>query len=165
MEKDETTPDELLGSFKGRSLKSIIVFTVAVHAVILIGTSIPSLLGGMVKEDLSDMTEDERISAAVGKAKDALKVIDEERDRKANATLAEIAENYGLEPQALGDQLEAPQVKETATPEPEPEASDPVDSETPGDTEPKSAIEQEIEKVEKGPAVPPVEEEEEDLFK
>ena len=39
----ETTPDELLDTFRGRSLKSIVLFTLAVHAVILLGTGMPTL--------------------------------------------------------------------------------------------------------------------------
>ena len=41
---DETTPDELMEDFRGRSLKTIIVFTIAIHAVVLLGTSVPFLV-------------------------------------------------------------------------------------------------------------------------
>ena len=99
MDKNETTPDELLGSFKGRSLKSIIVFTVVVHAVVLVGSSIPALLGGMAKEDISDMSEEERVAAAVKKANAALEVIDDERDRRNFTQIVEIANRPGEVPQ------------------------------------------------------------------
>ncbi|MGB1129883.1 MAG: hypothetical protein ACPG4K_07525 [Haloferula sp.] len=165
MDKNETTPDELLGSFKGRSLKSIIVFTVVVHAVVLVGSSIPALLGGMAKEDISDMSEEERVAAAVKKANAALEVIDDERDRQANAALAEIAEAYAMEPKALGDELKKPAAKPAATPAPADEAPEEAPAPVEEDDEPKSEIEKEIEKVEEGPAVPSIDEEEEDLFK
>ena len=42
-QREEITPDQLMEPFQSRGLKSIIVFTVAVHAVVLIGTSIPFL--------------------------------------------------------------------------------------------------------------------------
>jgi hypothetical protein len=168
MEKHETTPDELLGSFKGRSLKSIIVFTVVVHAVILVGSSIPSLVGGFVGEDTSAMDEDARLAAATEKAKAALENINGERDREANAALAKIAESYGLKPQDLGERVESkasgPSVTSKETePSTPPAPAGAAGPEEPG--EPKSAIEEEIEKVEPGPEVPPIGDEEEDLFK
>jgi hypothetical protein len=165
METNETTPDQLLRSFEGRSLKSIIVFTIVVHAVILIGTSIPSLVGSMMGEDISDLSPEERLEAAAEKAKEALAVIDEERDRDANAATAKIAEMFDVKPQDLGDRLQAGAPK--AAPDPvtpsTPEEAPATDGGEP--EKPKSEIEKEIEKVAPGPEMPPVEDEEEDLFK
>ena len=144
--KNETTPDELMESFKGRSLKSIVVFTVVVHAILLVGTSIPFLIKAVAGEDTSAMSEEERIEAAV---------------REATASLREIAEDHGLKPQDLSSQFAGgPRAPKPTTP----------DSTTPGDAtpepkEPDNPIEKEINKVETGPSVPPIEDEEEDLFK
>jgi hypothetical protein len=165
MEKNETTPDELLDSFKGRSLKSIIVFTVVVHAVILVGTSLPSLLAGVIAEDTSGLTEGERLAAATEKAKAVLEGLDEERNREANAALVEIAETYGLKAQDLGDRVQSKTPDESKMIQ-SPESTSSTGTTIPEDgSGPRSAIEEEIEKVEAGPDVPPVEDEEEDLFK
>jgi NhaP-type Na+/H+ or K+/H+ antiporter len=47
---DDTTPDELMEHFQGRSLKSIILFTVVVHAIVLLGTSVPWLWRDLVRQ-------------------------------------------------------------------------------------------------------------------
>ncbi len=78
MKANEITPGELLDSFKGRTLKSIIVFTIVVHALILIGTSIPAIVGHFTSEDLSGMDEGERLAAATAKAKVALESINDD---------------------------------------------------------------------------------------
>ncbi|QTN33092.1 hypothetical protein HZ994_12460 [Akkermansiaceae bacterium] len=141
---EQTTPAELLETFKGRSLKSIVIFTVAVHLVVLVATSASYFFksGG---EDTSKLGESERMDIAV---------------REATASLREIAEKHGVKAQDLGSRF--------ADGKPKPAAS-PAPVEAPADTEPaapepeKSAIEKDIEKVEPGPALPSVEDE--DLFK
>ena len=158
--KDETTPDELMEHFHGSSLKAIILFTVVVHAVLLVGTSLPSILKSVTGGDTSEMSEDERIELAM---------------REANASLREIAEDHGLKPQDLSSQLgtgkkRAPRTPRTSPAEPastEPGAPTPPDS-PPATTDPdaeKSSIEKELEKKADGPEVPEIEDEEEDLFK
>ncbi|NNC86976.1 MAG: hypothetical protein HKN82_00790 [Akkermansiaceae bacterium] len=148
----ETTPDELLDTFRGRGLKSIIVFTVVVHAVVLVGTSAPFLLRNVLGEDRGELSEDERVQLAV---------------KEATSSLRKIAEEHGLKPQDLSSQVAGGAPRKPA-PAAEPPSGGPgaAPEETPGEpAEPKSAIEQEIEKVKEGPTVPPIEEEEEDLFK
>lgn len=147
----ETNPDELLDTFEGRGLKPIILFTVAVHAVVLLGTSAPFLLEKITGGNTSEASEEERVQAAV---------------KDATASLRKIADEHGIKPQDLGSQL-AGGVPTAPTSEPEetPDATVPSDS-TEQPEEPKSAIEEELEKVEEGPEVPPIPEDEEvDLFR
>lgn len=153
----ETTPDELLDTFRGRSLKSIILFTLAVHAVVLLGTSVPFLWKTFAGPS-GGLTEEQRVQAAV---------------KEATASLRKIAERHGIPPQELGSQFagggRAPAATPTS-PETAPETTTPDETATPGETatpvdEPKSAIEQEIEQVAPGPEVPPIQDEEVDLFK
>lgn len=144
--KNETTPDELMESFKGRSLKSNVVFSVVVHAILLVGTSLPFLWKTVAGEDTSKMSEEERIKAAV---------------REATASLRKIAEEHRVKPQDLSSQFAG---GPRAPKPPAPGAAPPTGA-TPEPKEPENAIEGEINKVEVGPTVPPVEDEEEDLFK
>ncbi|MFZ9935502.1 MAG: hypothetical protein ACO3JG_00430 [Luteolibacter sp.] len=148
----ETTPDELLDTFRGRSLKSIILFTLAVHAVVLLGTSVP-FLWKTIAGPSAELTEEQRVQAAV---------------KEATASLRKIAERHGIPPQDLGSQFAAGSPAApapAATPETtSPETATPDENAASGD-EPKSAIEEEIEKAAPGPEVPPIPEEEVDLFK
>ncbi len=147
----ETTPDELLDTFRGRSLKSIILFTLAIHAVVLLGTSVPFLWKTLAGPS-AELTEDQRVKAAVKEATDSLR---------------KIAERHGIQPQELGSQFAGGSrspAAAPASPAATPETTNPDENDTPGD-EPKSAIEEEIEKVAPGPEVPPIPDEEVDLFK
>ena len=148
--KKETSPDELLDTFKGSSLKMIIIVTVIVHVVLLFGTSLPSLLMGKSGGNVEDMSESERMEKAV---------------EEANKSIKELAEEWQVKPQDLSAELGIGAPRPTspkAAPAPSPVAGGP--SENPEES--KSSIEKEMEKVEKGPAVPAVpEDDEEDLFK
>lgn len=146
----ETTPDELLDTFRGRSLKSIILFTLAVHTVVVLGTSVPFLWKTLAGPS-TKLTEEQRVQAAV---------------KEATASLRKIAERHGIPPQDLGSQFAAgsPAAPAPASPAATPETVTPAENAESGD-EPKSAIEEEIEKVAPGPEVPPIPEEEVDLFK
>ncbi len=158
--KEETTPDELMEHFHGSSLKTIVLFTVVVHAVLLVGTSIPAILKAVKGSDTSEMSEDERIELAMS---------------EANASLRKIAEDHGLKPQDLSSQFgtgrrRAPKAPRTTPADPgsaEPDASTTPggDPDTTGTGSPKSSIEKELDKKADGPAVPKIEDEEEDLFK
>ena len=151
---NETTPDELMDSFRGRSLKSMILFTVVAHAVLLSGASLPALWTRLSGSDTSGMSEDERVEVAV---------------REANRSLREIAERHGIKPQDLGNRFAggAP-----STPPPPGRPAPVSDTPPPGGSapasstpEPKSAIEKEIDKVEPGPTEPPIPQDDtEDLF-
>ena len=147
----ESTPDQLLDTFRGRGLKTIILFTIAVHVVILLLTSVPYFMRTMAGKDTAKLSEEERVKLAM---------------KEATSSLRKIAEAHGLRPQDLSNRLDgaAPRApREDAAPEMTP--ATPTDAATPAEAEkPKSEIEKEIEQVKEGPTAPPVEEEV-DLFK
>ena len=145
---NQTTPDQLMKTFEGRSLKSIVLFTVVVHAVLLIATSVPFLVGSVFgRTEAKEESEEVRLTGAV---------------KETQAAIREIADKYGLKPQDLSSQFAGDSPKNPeVTPKEDPIASE--DPATEGDEGPKSEIEKEIEKVEEGPELPPVEDE--DLFK
>lgn len=148
--QEETTPDQLLESFRGSNLKTIIVFTLIVHAIVLLGTSVPYLWKSVAGGDSSKLGEKERMELAA---------------REATSSLREIASKHGVRPEDLSSRFagSAPaaakvDAKETAAPDP--------GIETPAaPEEPKSAIEKELNTREAGPELPPIEDEKEDLFK
>ena len=154
----EITPDQLLESFRGRSLKSVILFTVIIHVVIVGGTSIPYLMKSIAGKSSSKLNETDRTELAA---------------REATAALRDIATKHGIKPQDLSSRIadgaapkakvekeeEAPATKEEPV---TPEAQPTVEPE-----KPKSAIEKELEVKEEGPKVPDIKVEEaseEDLF-
>ncbi len=140
---EETTPDQLMESFQGSSLKSIILFTVMVHVVVLTGASVPYLWKSIAGGDSSKLSEQERVKIAVG---------------EATASLREIAEKHGLKPQDLGEEFAK------GAPKAEP-VKEPAKVEVAEPEEPKSTIEKEIKVKEAGPEVPSFDNEKEDLFK
>ena len=149
-QKEEVTPDQLMKHFQGSSLKSIIIFTLIIHAVLIAGTSYHYLYKKVVGEDTSEVSEKERTEAAM---------------REATVALRKIAEVHGLNPQDLSSQLAGGARKSPKAPNKE---SDPKGSQDNPPTEsekPKSAIEEEISTKATGPTVPNPEEDEEDLFK
>jgi len=154
----EITPDQLLQSFRGRSFKSVIIFTVVVHAVVICGTSIPYLMKALTGESSSKLGENERTEIAA---------------REATEALRDIATKHGIKPQDLSTRIAggaAPAApKEDAPPAAkDPAASDVKQPEEAGEPgKPKAAIEKEIEVKAEGPVVPPIPVEEasdEDLF-
>jgi hypothetical protein len=147
--KEETTPDQLMKHFQGSSLKSIIIFTLIIHAVLLGGSSFPYLYRTIVGEDTSELSEKDRKDAAM---------------REATAALREIAEQHGLKPQDLSNQLagnapKAPKAPKIETAKKTPESTPSAEPE-----KPQSAIEKEINKKASGPTVPSPVEDEDDLF-
>jgi transposase-like protein len=153
--KNDVTPDDLMSDFRGKGIAPILIFTVFIHAVLLLGTSVPWLMetftGGVDK----NVAEEERMKDAV---------------REATGSLRDIAEKYGIHPEELSSQFTkgakpAPAVSKAETPaEPPADAVEP--SATPPAIEPQSAIEKELNIEAKGPAVPAIPEpKEEDLFK
>ena len=164
---NEPSPADLLSSFNGRSLKSIIVFTLVVHAALLLGTGGPYLWRSLFGADTSKLSESARVDLAF---------------KEATVAMRRIAEEHGIKPQDLGSRFSnpasAPAPALAATPAATPGAAAPAETkvdtapapaaETPkaAPTEPeapKSAIEQELKKAVPGPAVPAIEDE--DLFK
>jgi hypothetical protein len=152
---NDVTPDDLMSDFRGKGIVPILIFTVFVHGVLLLGSSVPWLLetiGGGVDKDVA---EEERMKDAV---------------REATGSLREIAEKYGIHPEELSSQFSkggkpAPAVVKEPSPT-EPPANTVTPPTTPPSNEPQSAIEKELNVEAKGPAVPAIpEEKEEDLFK
>lgn len=142
---EETTPADLMEPFKGRSLKSIVIFTVAVHAVVLLATS-GSYFFKSGAGDNSKLSEEERMKQAVGEATSSLRAIAEKHGLKAQDLSSRFSDGKPAAPAAEEKPAEKPADPVPAEPEKE-----------------KSAIEKEIEKAAPGPAVPSVEDE--DLFK
>ena len=158
----ETTPDQLLESFRGRSFKSIILFTLIAHLVVIGGSSIPYFVKSVTGKTDTTLPEQERLDLAT---------------REATSTLRDIAAKHGLKPQDLSARLtgDAPAAtKEPAatppaatTDKPATPSSEPANPPTEAEP-PKTAIEKEMEVKKEGPTVPPVPSEEaddEDLFR
>lgn len=154
-QNQETTPDQLMESFQGRSFKSVILFTLIVHAVVLGGTSVPYLMRSVSGKSDSKLTEAERTEIAA---------------REATSALRDIAEKHGLKPQDLstriaGGAAPAAPRKEEPAPAEEPAAPAPDAAEA---EKPKAAIEEQLDVKAEGPTVPPIPAEEatdDDLFK
>lgn len=148
---NETTPGELLASFQGRSLKSMILFTLVVHAALLLATSGPYIWNAVAGPDTSKLSESERIDLAI---------------KDTQAAMRRIAEEHGLKPQDLGSRFAAPaaapKAERKTEPKTETQPAPGADPKTPPPTpgnepeKPKSAIEKEIQKTAPGPAVPDV---------
>lgn len=149
-QKEEVTPDQLMKHFQGSSLKSIIIFTVIIHVVLLAGSSFPYLYKAVVGEDASELSEKDRIDAAM---------------RDATVALRDISEEYGLKPQDLSDQLAGGAHKAPKAPNKESDTEGAEEDPASGIEKPMSAIEEEISKKATGPTIPKPVEDEEDLFK
>jgi hypothetical protein len=157
-QNQEISPDQLLQSFRGRSFKSVILFTVIVHVVVIGATSVPYLMKSITGKSDSKLSEADRTEVAAREATDALR---------------EIATKHGIKPQDLSTRIAggaAPAAPKEETPAPAVESTTPeaTQPEATGETEkPKSAIEKELEVKEEGPKVPAISVEEasdEDLF-
>lgn len=154
---EKASPDELLESFKGHSIKKIVVFTVIVHAVLILGTSASYFYERLVGADSEGMSEEQRMEEAV---------------REATASIRAIAEKYEVKPQELSNAFtdkkpKAPVEESDETPEADvpptpPEGGTDTSTGTEDPDKPLSTIEKELQKKEEGPVVPL---EEVDLFK
>ncbi len=157
-QKQEITPDQLLESFRGRSFKSVITFTIIVHVVFIGATSVPYLMKLFKGNSASELSEYERTEIAAREATDALH---------------DIATKHGIKPQDLSSRISngnSPASPKKAAPvatvEPAAKESTPTEAVVEPDV-PKSAVEKQLEAKEAGPKVPtiPVEETtDEDLF-
>jgi len=152
----EVDPDSLMAHFRGRSLKGIVAFTVVVHAVVLIGSSIPFLWSSVSRGDVSKLGKDERMEKAVA---------------DATASLRKIAADNGLDPQEITRRFAtgrpaAPRAPAPATAEQPASVTPPVEAKTPPDDpeKPKSAIEKELDVKTPGPDLPSVGDGKDDIF-
>lgn len=158
------TPDQLLQSFRGRSFKSIILFTVIAHIVIIGGTSVPYFLKTFADKSSQKLTEEQRTEIAAREATEALRAIAEKNGIKPQDLSARIAGGAGPKA-APAEETEKPEaVSET----PASETTDPATTpETAEPEKPKSEIEKELDVKQEGPTVPDIKVEEatdEDLF-
>ncbi len=142
----DVTPDSLMAHFKGKGIASIVAFTVVVHTVALVGSSVPFLVGKVLGADSSKLSEEERVKNAV---------------QDATAALRDIAEKHGLNPQDISSQFAgggSRTAKAAAEPEPGSDIAEPV-------KEPereKSDYEKTLEVKTNGPAMPVFEDD--DIF-
>jgi hypothetical protein len=172
---NDVTPDTLMQRFKGQGLKSIIVFTLVVHAVVLIASSVPYLVTKFFGADTGNMTREEKVKSAV---------------QEASESIRKIAAGYGLNPQDISDQFagggsraaaaaagteaETPEAETPGTETPAagapksvapaagaPKTVTPVAGTPAAPARPKSAIEKELDVKAEGPAVPKVDD---DIF-
>lgn len=152
-QKQETTPDQLMEAFHGRSFKSIILFTLIVHVVVLGGTSVPYFMKSIAGKSDSKLSEQERTDLAA---------------REATSALRDIATKHNLKPQDLSNRIAggaAPATPKEEPPAPTAEPATPAPKEA---EKPKTAIEQQLDVKEDGPTVPPVPADnasDDDLFK
>lgn len=148
---NEVTPDSLMGQFKGKGLKPIVMFTLVVHVVLILGSSIPFFVRKAMSADNSKRSEAERIESAV---------------EDATAALRKIAKKHGLNPQDISSQFSGgarsgkPAGGAAATPDAMPKAADAPDATPERD---KSAYETNLESKAEGPSVPSLDDEE-DIF-
>jgi len=155
------SPGELLANFNGKSLKSMVIFTIVVHVALLLATSGPYIWRTVAGADKSKLSETERMELAV---------------KETQSAMRRIAEENGIKPQDLGSHFSsptgAPKGTPAATPNAETKPAKPeteiktgsdVSSETsPSAPEkPESTIEKELKEAKPGPAMPT----DEDLFK
>jgi hypothetical protein len=152
-QNQETTPDQLLESFRGRSFKSIILFTLIVHVVVIGGTSVPYFIKSASGKSDSKLTEKERTEIAA---------------REATTALRDIATKHGLKPQDLSSRIAGGAAPAAAPKEEAPAPKEDPTTTPPEETEkPKTAIEEELDVKADGPKVPPIPTEEatdDDLF-
>lgn len=155
--KQDVTPDELLSDFRGKGLFPILIFTVLVHAVVVLGSSVPWMMDTLFSSVDEDASEEDRMKEAV---------------REATGSLRDIADKYRLHPEELSSQFTKKGKSNPASTQTQDEGKAPTAGTTETPTtptepeEPKSAIQKELEVKATGPALPSIPQEtEEDLFK
>lgn len=151
-------PDDLMNHFQGQGLRKIVIFTIVVHLVVILVTSIPFLLGKF-KDPNDGLSEEQRTQNAI---------------KQANETLAKIAKDHGLQTAQLRSQMSGgrrPAPKPADEDKPETPASGAGDVESEGaSTAPEgeirgdSDIEQKLQEKLPPPSLPDVNNTD-DLFK
>jgi hypothetical protein len=142
----DVTPDELMQTFRGRSLKSMLIFTLIVHAVFILATSLPGIVKNLAGGKTEDLTPEERAELAT---------------KEATAALREIAQRHGMTAQDLGTRFGSPAARSAA------ETTTMTANGTPeSPATPPSTIEQQLNTTAEGPVTPPIPPaDDEDLFK
>lgn len=146
----EGTPESLMEHFQGPGLAKMVLVTLAVHLVLIGGTSVPYLKTELLGEDVSKLSKEKRIEKAVA---------------DATASLRKIAAANGLNPQEISDTFSpgasrAAKSASTATmPKPAvvpaPEKAAPTNEPAKAPAAPESQIEKELKKTVEGPKAPP----------
>ncbi len=156
---DQASPDELMESFKGHSIKKIVIFTVIVHVVLILGTSASFFYERLLGADSQVLSQEERMDLAVREATTSIRAIAEKYDLKPQELSSQFADKKAKAPVEAASDTEAEGVSanpETGT------AADPDTGDADAD-KPLSTIEKELQKKADGPDLPPVEDV--DLFK
>lgn len=150
---DEATPDSLMAPFKGMGLKPIVIFTLVVHVVVILGSSIPFFVRKAFSADNAKLTREERVESAV---------------EDATAALRKIARKHDLNPQDISDQFSGKGSRSgnagggaAAAVDAAPESADTSDQPP---ERGKSAYETNLEAQAEGPSVPTFEDEKDDIF-
>jgi hypothetical protein len=150
---DDATPDSLMEQFKGQGLKPILIFTVVVHVVLILGSSIPFFVRTITGGSAAKRPEAERLESAV---------------EDATSAIRKIAKKHGLNPQVVSDQFtgggsRTSKATDAATPDAaaDDSASGP-ETDEPGRV--KSAYETNLEVQVQGPSVPSFEDDSDDIF-
>ena len=147
----EATPDSLMGQFKGKGLKPIVMFTLIVHVVVILGSSVPFFVKRAFARGNSKLTETERIENAV---------------EDATAALRKIAKKHGLNPQDISDQFSGgsrtAKAAATDAAAPSDEVTATGDAADAPDTREKSAYETNLEAKAEGPTIPTFEDDKDD---
>ena len=140
----DVSPDSLMSDFRGRGILAILAFTVIVHLVIVVGSSYSYLREEVFGEDTSTLSESDRIDLAV---------------REATTALREIAEKHGISPQDLSSRFASNGLQAA----PKQALAPGVTASPASPEEPKSPIEQTLQKKDDGPDQPDLSAED-DLF-
>lgn len=142
--------DDPLRDFRGGGVVGLALLAVIVHALVIVGTSLPWLQSTLLG-DAGELTEEQRIEEAV---------------KEATTALTKIAERHGVRPQDVGGRFAAGGVVRPKPPTapPGPAADQPPEAaESPAPAEP-SAAEPPAPAVPAGPLLPKFDDDV-DLFK
>jgi hypothetical protein len=149
---DEVTPDSLMAQFKGKGVVPILIFTLVVHFVLIIGSSVPYLAKSVFGADKSKLSEEERLKSAV---------------EDATAALREIADDHGLNPQDISSQFGgggSRTAKASASKEPVADEKKPAGDTKKDPEREKSEYEKKLETKADGPKMPGFEDDKDDIF-
>ena len=147
-EKDDVSPDSLMADFRGKGLVPILILTVVVHLVVFGGTSVGYLKDELMGPATDEMSQEEKVDAAV---------------KEATIAIREIAEKYGLSAQDVSDQFSkggsrtskiAGSNEEDEPADASPTSTAPSPPTVPEDAPPKSDYEKTLETVTPPPAAP-----------
>lgn len=153
LKETEGTADELLDDFKGSSLKRIIIFTVVIHVVLVVGTSIFYLWNVLTVGDVKDLPEEKRMEMAIAEVNRHIRRTADQYDILPKV----LSESLDKKASAAGDDTDSPDSIETdGTNAVGAAAGDThgVGSDTGETNSTKSAMEKRLEMKAEGPAEP-----------